>query len=80
MDNDSILLDLKQAAAALSIKRSLLYSLLTRGELKAVKIGRRRLIARAEIEAYVASLQEAHAIGNARSVPPAITVAGPTRP
>ena len=58
---DSLLLDLEEAAAHLRIRRSLLYNLLARGDLKGLKIGRRRLISRAEIEAYIARLQEEQA-------------------
>lgn len=54
---ETLLLDLEEAQATLRIRRSLLYSLLSKGELKAVKIGRRRLIERAEIAAYIAHLK-----------------------
>ena len=55
---ESLLLDIEEAAASLRIRRSLLYILLSRGDLRAVKIGRRRMVPRAELEEYVRRLQE----------------------
>ena len=58
-----LLLDVEEAAAMLGIRRSLLYSLLSRGELQGVKVGRRRLIARRELEIFVERLRADQAQG-----------------
>jgi excisionase family DNA binding protein len=44
------------ACTTLSIGRTLLFDLIRRGELTSVKIGRRRLVPVASLEAYVARL------------------------
>lgn len=51
-----ILFNVREAAVALGIGRSSLYELLSNGDLKSVKIGQRRLVPRASIEAFVARL------------------------
>jgi excisionase family DNA binding protein len=57
-----LLLTVEEACAALGIKRRVLYSLLTRKQrthrLVSVKVGRRRLIPVASLQAFVASLCE----------------------
>jgi len=47
------LLDIAEAARRLGLSRTTLYSLIGRGELKSRTIGRRRMIPRAAIEAFV---------------------------
>ena len=51
-----ILLDYMEAADQLSVGRTTIYGLIERGELKTVKIGRRALVTRESLEAYVARL------------------------
>ena len=52
-----LLLTIDEAAALLSCGRSFLYPRLMRGELPSVKLGRKRLIPAAALEAYVQRLQ-----------------------
>lgn len=47
-----------EVGARLNIGRTLIYELLGSGDLRSVKIGSRRLIARDEIERYIAKLKE----------------------
>jgi excisionase family DNA binding protein len=54
--NDPILLGVEPAAAALGICRSQLYELIGDGSIRSVKIGKRRLIERAELDRFVAKL------------------------
>lgn len=56
-----LLLNLDQAAAELGIRRTKLFELLAAGDIKGVSIGRRRLIPRSELEAYVNRLLAAAA-------------------
>lgn len=51
------LITVKQAISLLGIGRTLFYELLEVGSLKAVKIGRRRLIALSEIESFIGRLR-----------------------
>lgn len=51
------LLDVESAAGALSIGRSALYSLIGSGELRSIRVGRRRLIPAASIAEYIAERQ-----------------------
>lgn len=53
-----ILLTIEEAADALSIGRSTVYTLLETGELERVKVGRAARVTAASIEAYVARLRE----------------------
>ena len=46
-----------EACAALSIGRSRLYELIASGELPSIKLGRRRLISHASLEAFIATLE-----------------------
>lgn len=50
------LLSIKQTVVELGIGRSALYELIAAGALKTIKIGRRRLIPREAIEAFIAAL------------------------
>jgi excisionase family DNA binding protein len=45
-----------EAAALLSVGRTTVYQLIGSGELRSVKIGTRRLVARRDLEAYVQAL------------------------
>ena len=49
------------AAETLGIGRSTLYNLISSGQITAVKIGRRTLVAQDELERYVRSLTEVSA-------------------
>ena len=51
------LLSTRAAAAWLGVGRTTLYRLIGLGELSTVKIGDRRLVATADLEAYVARLR-----------------------
>ena len=50
-----------EVAERLSIGRGLVYRLLNSGELRSLKIGHRRLVARDDLEAYVARLRDGEA-------------------
>ncbi len=54
--SESILLSVEEAAASLRVSRATLYNLLHSGAFSAVKVGRRTLISREALQAYVASL------------------------
>lgn len=54
-----LLCTVDEAAELLSIGRTKTYKLIADGQLRTVRIGRRRLVPRAEIEAFVAELLEA---------------------
>ena len=56
---EKLLLTITEASEALNLARSYVYAaLVTPGVLPSVKIGRRRLIARRDLEAYVDRLRE----------------------
>jgi len=50
-------LSVEEAAMLLGIGRTVTYRLVLGGELRSVKIGRRRLVVRASVEEYVARLE-----------------------
>ena len=56
-DVDRLLLGIEDVQRALGIKRSMVFSLLQRGDLASTKIGRRRLVRVTALEAYVERLQ-----------------------
>ena len=56
MSKEPMLLSIDEASQRLSIGRSLLYTMLLRGDLVSVKVGKRRLVPVNALEAYVASL------------------------
>lgn len=58
-DLNKLLLTVPEAAHQLSIGRSRCYELLLRGELRSFKLGRRRLIPKEALEAFVAEQMEA---------------------
>lgn len=51
--DDRLLLDVASAARTMGISRSLLYGLLSRGELPSIRIASRRLVARQSIEDFI---------------------------
>jgi excisionase family DNA binding protein len=54
-----LLLDYQDAGEQLSVGRTTIYGLVERGELRTVKIGRRSLITRDSLEAFVERLSRA---------------------
>ena len=56
-DVDRLLLGIEDVQRALGIKRSMVFSLLQRGDLASTKIGRRRVVPVTALEAYVERLQ-----------------------
>jgi excisionase family DNA binding protein len=52
--NEPLLLPVREAARRLGIGRDRCYELVRRGELRAVAVGRRRLIPRSELEVWIA--------------------------
>ncbi len=63
MEN-AILLSPEQVAQILGIGRTFVFALIANGRLKSIKLGRRRLIPRAEVEAFIASEQDRQAAEN----------------
>lgn len=53
-DQNKILISVEEAANMLSIGRSRCYELVLGGQLRSLKLGRRRLIPREALEAFVA--------------------------
>ena len=51
--HERLALGIQEAAEAVGLGRSTLFKLLAAGELKAVKIGRRRLILKAELDRFI---------------------------
>ena len=54
----SLLCTIDEAADLLSIGRTSVYQLMNSGQLRSVKVGARRLVPRAELEAFVNELLE----------------------
>ena len=54
---DRFLLSIDQGAQALSIGRSLMYKLVMQGAIASVKVGRRRLVTRDAILAFIRRLE-----------------------
>jgi len=54
----SILVSMDEAAATLGIGRTQTYELVMSGKIASVKIGRRRLIVRSELESFVQRLSQ----------------------
>ncbi len=54
-----ILLTVEEAAHLLCLGRTTTYELVMRGSIRSVKIGRRRLVVREGLEAFVAALESA---------------------
>ena len=53
LEDDRVLLDVREAARRLSVSRSTLYELLASGELPSIRIHTRRLVARDSILEFV---------------------------
>lgn len=51
--NDTLMVSIKEAARLLGLSRPTIYALVNNGELKTRRIGRRRMIARSVLEAFV---------------------------
>ena len=58
-DQSKLLLTVPEAAHLLSIGRSRCYDLVLSGQLRSLKLGRRRLIPREALDAFVAEQMEA---------------------
>lgn len=56
---DVALLSMADAGRILAVGRSQLYQMIGRGQIVGVRIGRRRLVTRASVDAYVARLVDA---------------------
>ena len=52
-----VLVDVNEACGLLGVRRTFLFGLLARGEIRSVKVGRLRKIARADLDAYVERLR-----------------------
>ena len=63
MEN-AILLSPEQVAQILGIGRTFVFALIANGRLKSIKLGRRRLIPRAEVEAFIALERDHQAAEN----------------
>ncbi len=55
---ESLLLSVNETAALLGIHRATVYDLLASGQLRSTTLGRRRVIPRAAVEAFVAMLDQ----------------------
>jgi excisionase family DNA binding protein len=60
----AILLSPEQVAQILGIGRTFVFALIANGRLKSLKLGRRRLIPRDEVEAFIDSERERQAAEN----------------
>jgi len=58
---EPLLMDVEGAAKVLGIGRSLFYQLLQTGQIESLKIGRRRVVPAAAVEAFVQRLREEQA-------------------
>lgn len=56
VENQTLLVTIEEAARLLGIGRTTMFELIGRGELKSVRLGRRRLIARRQLESFVEEL------------------------
>jgi len=54
-----VLFSVEEAAVSLSMGRTTVFNLIKEGQIHAVKIGKRRLVAATELEAFALRLQEA---------------------
>jgi excisionase family DNA binding protein len=54
--NQALLLTVEEAARLLGVGRTMMFDLIGRGDIKSVRLGRRRLIARRSLEAFVDDL------------------------
>ena len=63
-DTPDRLYSIAEAAAALHVVRSTLYGLIGTGELRTVKVGRRRLVPESAITAYIEALTDGDGRGS----------------
>ena len=56
LPNQSLLVTVEEAARLLGVGRTTMFELIGRGEVKSVRLGRRRLIARKSLESFVEEL------------------------
>lgn len=56
VENQTLLVTIEEAARLLGIGRTTMFELIGRGEVKSVRLGRRRLIARRQLESFVEEL------------------------
>ena len=56
-ETDKLVYSVNEAAELLSIGRTMLYDLMREGRLPSLKVGHRRLIARADLERFVEQAQ-----------------------
>lgn len=68
---ERILYPVNEAFERLGVGRSKLYELIADGEIATVKIGRRTLIADADLRAYAERLRDEHSVVAADDEPPA---------
>jgi len=61
MEN-KLLVPVEEAAAILSLGRSKVFELLAAGEIESLKVGRRRLVPRQALDAYVQHQREVQAV------------------
>lgn len=66
METSKILLDKKESAASLSISVRTLENLISLGELKTVRVGRRRLVKRTSLEEFARRDHATRANGQGR--------------
>jgi excisionase family DNA binding protein len=59
MATERLAFSIEEAAETLGVSRDHIYDLLRTGQLRSIKSGRRRLITRGAIEAYLALLESA---------------------
>jgi len=67
-----MLVDVNEACGLLGVRRTFLFGLLARGEIRSVKVGRLRKIARTDLDAYVERLraEAGPGSGDAPAAPP----------
>jgi excisionase family DNA binding protein len=69
--SEPLLLGVKQAAPIAGVGRDLMYRLVAEGRIRSVHVGRKRLIPRSELEAWIARELEANVGGEAMRDRPA---------
>ncbi len=68
-DQSILLITVSEAARRLSCSRSLLYEILGDGQIRSVKLGKKRLVQVASLEAFAASLPESQLKQTAKERP-----------
>jgi excisionase family DNA binding protein len=69
MTTNPLLLSIPEAAAACALGKSKFYELIAAGEIRVLKIGRRTLVSRRELETFVERLECRAAESEAGEVP-----------